>query len=325
MLKRRLCVSALSGSPNGRAYVASRAKNSATHLPRIFRIFRIFRILKLSRYSKGMQMMSEAVMSSMHILTMLFFVLLVGVIIFASMVYFLEKLSCPQLSNMSTNDIDLYHAECGDGFNGGKSPSFGLCCDQWESPLLFPSIPSGFWWSVVTMTTVGFGDMYPMTWQGRFVGIFAMLVGILLIALPTAIVGRKFQEVYEREEMLSEMREARENPNVRLSVVSMASASSQAEAPKAVDFDAGAKLRSLRLKDGQLAKQIAELANLFDETDSIYGKLKQSGLEQLQGEEQINISFGQIVTFMEEDVQNTVRNGSPNVAKDQRVALVQDL
>lgn len=265
----------------------------------IFRIFRIFRILKLSRYSKGMQMMSEAVMSSMHILTMLFFVLLVGVIIFASLVFFLEKLSCPQIADMSKSNIDLYHAECSDGFNGGKSPSFGLCCDQWESPALFPSIPSGFWWSIVTMTTVGFGDMYPMTWQGRFVGIFAMLVGILLIALPTAIVGRKFQEVYEREEMLSEMREARENSSARLSIQSM----TPNEVAKVPDFDAG-KLRSLKLKDPQLAKTVTELAGLFEETDPLYGKLRQMGVEQLKGEERIYISFGHVVKFMEADLQN---------------------
>lgn len=47
------------------------------------------------------------------------------------------------------------------------------------------------------MTTVGFGDAYPKTAGGKFVGMAAMLTGILLIALPVAIVGRKFQEVYE--------------------------------------------------------------------------------------------------------------------------------
>eukprot|EP00746_Dinoflagellata_sp_MGD_P141412 gnl/MRDRNA2_/MRDRNA2_74521_c0_seq1.p1 gnl/MRDRNA2_/MRDRNA2_74521_c0~~gnl/MRDRNA2_/MRDRNA2_74521_c0_seq1.p1 ORF type:complete len:542 (+),score=76.17 gnl/MRDRNA2_/MRDRNA2_74521_c0_seq1:104-1729(+) len=270
---------------------------------RIFRIFRIFRILKLSRYSKGMQMMSEAVMSSMHILTMLFFVLLVGVIIFASMIFFLEKLSCPQLANMTPKDIDLYHAECDDSFNGGKSPSFGLCCDEWESPEGYPSVPAGFWWSIVTMTTVGFGDMYPMTWQGRLVGIFAMLVGILLIALPTAIVGRKFQEVYEREEMLSEMREARENGQ-RASVMSVVSTiqPTQDLVAKEPDFDAGRKLRSLKLKDPQLRKTMTELASLFEETDQFYAKMRQSGVDQIRGEEQINISFGRVVQFMEDDL-----------------------
>lgn len=251
-------------------------------------------------------MMSEAVMSSMHILTMLFFVLLVGVIIFASMVFFLEKLSCPQLANMSKTDIDVYHAECGDGFNGGKSPSFGLCCDEWESPWGYPSVPAGFWWSIVTMTTVGFGDMYPMTWQGRFVGIFAMLVGILLIALPTAIVGRKFQEVYEREERLMEqereIREAKENGQ-RASVLSVVSTHQQTpDVEKEPDFDAANKLRSLKLVDPHLAKTITELATLFEETDPFYEKMRQTGVDQIQEDEKIHISFGRVVQFMEDDL-----------------------
>merc|ERR1711881_312433 len=75
--------------------------------------------------------------------------------------------------------------------------SYGLCCDEFDSPRDFRSIIDTFWWSFVTMTTVGFGDVYPRTWLGKVVGIFSMLSGILIIALPVAIVGRKFQEVYE--------------------------------------------------------------------------------------------------------------------------------
>merc|ERR1711881_696010 len=73
----------------------------------------------------------------------------------------------------------------------------GLCCDEFDSPNDFRSIIDAFWWSFVTMTTVGFGDVYPRTWLGKVVGTFSMLSGILIIALPVAIVGRKFQEIYE--------------------------------------------------------------------------------------------------------------------------------
>lgn len=265
-------------------------------------------------------MMGEAVMSSMHILLMLFFVLVIGVIIFASMVYFLEKLSCPQMATMSTNDHILYNAECADSLNGGKSPSFGLCCDEWESPWGYPSVPAGFWWSIVTMTTVGFGDMYPITWQGRFVGIFAMLVGILLIALPTAIVGRKFQEVYEREEAVEEAK-----AQGRMSVISLASI---AEAPKPVVFDAGERLRSLKLKDSRLATAIKDLAGLFEETDPFYHKLQSSCIEQHKSDERINISFGRFVQYLDDDLyirkskkigspKSNVGSGSKPVAMDQ--------
>merc|ERR1719316_2090325 len=60
----------------------------------------------------------------------------------------------------------------------------------------FPSIPGSFWWALVTMTTVGYGDRYPMSVEGKLVASVTMIFGILLIALPMAIVGNKFQEVY---------------------------------------------------------------------------------------------------------------------------------
>jgi hypothetical protein len=85
---------------------------------------------------------------------------------------------------------------------GGKTYDGTLCCDEYHNPRDFSSIAAACWWAIVTMTTVGYGDKYPKTLQGKLIGVACMLTGILLIALPTAIVGHKFQEVYHnmREE-----------------------------------------------------------------------------------------------------------------------------
>lgn len=60
----------------------------------------------------------------------------------------------------------------------------------------FQSIPATMWWCVVTMTTVGYGDIYPIQWYGRMLGMVVMLSGILVIALPITVIGSNFADVY---------------------------------------------------------------------------------------------------------------------------------
>lgn len=75
-----------------------------------------------------------------------------------------------------------------------------LCCTFYGAPVQFPSIFETFWWTMVTMTCVGYGDYVPYTWCGQVVATMCMISGILLISLPTAIVGAKFQQVYQEVE-----------------------------------------------------------------------------------------------------------------------------
>jgi voltage-gated potassium channel len=55
------------------------------------------------------------------------------------------------------------------------------------------------WWSVITMATVGYGDVYPVTALGRFFGMLTALFGIGLFALPTALIGSGFMEELQRK------------------------------------------------------------------------------------------------------------------------------
>ena len=59
----------------------------------------------------------------------------------------------------------------------------------------FSSIPIGIYWAVVTITTVGYGDVAPVTPLGRLVASLVMLLGYSIIAVPTGIVGAKFQQM----------------------------------------------------------------------------------------------------------------------------------
>jgi len=65
-------------------------------------------------------------------------------------------------------------------------------------PEVFSSIPAAMWWAIATITTVGYGDMYPITGMGRVLGSVSAIAGIAMFALPTAILGAGFVEEFER-------------------------------------------------------------------------------------------------------------------------------
>jgi hypothetical protein len=175
---------------------------------RSIRLIRLFRVFKLGKYSKGMKVMQEAIALSSQALTLLIFMLCIAVILFGAIIFFAEQYYCP-LPGQGDSSVgtysELYREVCrnggyqGTGFHfDSSSMRWELCCDEYGHPADFSHILDSSWWAIVTMTTVGYGDKYPRTFLGKLVGALCMLFGILLIALPTAIVGQKFQEVYRR-------------------------------------------------------------------------------------------------------------------------------
>lgn len=69
-----------------------------------------------------------------------------------------------------------------------------------EQPEAFSSIPTTLWWGVVTLTTVGYGDVYPVTSLGRFFGAIVAILGIRLFVLPASILASEFVEAAGVEE-----------------------------------------------------------------------------------------------------------------------------
>lgn len=233
---------------------------------RAFRLSRLLRIFKLARYSSGMRLMAEALTNSFRALSVLLFFLCIGIVLFSSSLYNVERISCPSRKELAKTpgETEKYIQEClksGDGW----SQNYGLCCDEHDSPNDFPSIMEAFWWSIVTMTTVGFGDVYPRTVGGRIVGIFTMLAGLLLISLPVAIVGRKFQEVYE-DHFNSDAQAASENRHHHVAKETMSDDGSQMK-------EMARKVRKMKVttRDGKVNfdTQIQELADLFDTAETM--------------------------------------------------------
>ncbi|XP_056150996.1 potassium voltage-gated channel subfamily F member 1-like [Lampris incognitus] len=127
------------------------------------RIMRIARIFKLARHSSGLQTLTSALKSSFKELGLLLMYMGVGVFLFSALGYTMEQ-----------NHPDT----------------------------LFTSIPQSFWWAVITMTTVGYGDIYPKTTLGRCNAAVSFLCGVIAIALPIHPIINNFVIFYNKQQVL---------------------------------------------------------------------------------------------------------------------------
>jgi len=126
---------------------------------RILRLFRFVRILKIGRYSDALTMFGRAIRSKKEELILSVVIVLLLLIISSSLMYFVENPAQPDA---------------------------------------FSSIPESMWWGIATLTTVGYGDVYPVTTAGKILGGIIALLGIAMFALPTGILSSAFTEQIHR-------------------------------------------------------------------------------------------------------------------------------
>jgi len=164
-------------------YIQLIADSSAIKLTwvRVIRLARIFRIFKLGKYAEGFKVILKALIRSREALFMLVFFLILAIIFFSSLIFYAE-----QSDNATFNQkMGLWYYE-----DGTVSP--------------FTSIFHSAWWCIVTVTTVGYGDMYPITGAGKVVAAFTMICGILVLAFPMTILGASIGEVYSEQQKIKQ-------------------------------------------------------------------------------------------------------------------------
>jgi voltage-gated potassium channel len=122
---------------------------------RSMRLFRLVRLFKLGRYSSALQTLGRVLSAKKEELLVTLFSSSIVLVIVSSLMYLLERETQPEV---------------------------------------FSSIPAAMWWGVETLTTVGYGDMYPMTGLGKVLGGAIAILGIGMFAMPAGIIAAGFAE-----------------------------------------------------------------------------------------------------------------------------------
>ena len=130
---------------------------------RLLRVFRLFRLLMLVRYSPALQTLGRVVTDEYRALLGALLVILILLLFASSGMYLIER-----------------HMQ----------------------PDKFGSIPQAAWWALATLTTVGYGDVVPVTPLGKMLGGVVMLLGVGMIALPVAIIATGFSQESTRHQFV---------------------------------------------------------------------------------------------------------------------------
>jgi voltage-gated potassium channel len=137
---------------------------------RVLRLFRLLRVFKLNRYSDSLNLIGRVIKKEKSKLLMTGFVIVVLIILASSIMYFFENTVQPEN---------------------------------------FPNIIATLWWAISTLTTVGYGDVYPITYMGKFLSSIFALLGVGLVALPSGIICTgMINEMNEEERKTEKQKEA---------------------------------------------------------------------------------------------------------------------
>lgn len=133
---------------------------SGSRALRIIRLFRIFRLLKLARYNKAISRFHQAFISVKEELVLFFLASFFLIYLVSVGIYYFENEAQPQA---------------------------------------FQSIIHSFWWSVVTLTTVGYGDVYPVTIGGKIFTFLVLMIGVGIITIPAGLIATAMMKTREAE------------------------------------------------------------------------------------------------------------------------------
>ena len=163
------------------------AGGSAFGFVRAIRLVRVFRVFKQGKLALGFKMMAGAIANSMETMSVLMIVMGVVVTLFSSIMHLIEAPGSALATDELIDAAGMGPCLLADG---------NRTADCMQS-ICFGTIPSTFWWAFTTMTTVGYGDCYPVTWAGKMVSVLTFIVGIGVLGLIVTVLGNNFSAQVE--------------------------------------------------------------------------------------------------------------------------------
>ena len=184
---------------------------SSLQILRTIRLVRVLRLLKLGVKFGRLSIIAASIKECADMLLVSLALASVSAIIFSTLMFYAEHGEYISSQGFYARSTDI---ECDDSIVNETSiyrsdGSLISGCTYLESP--FKSIPASFWWCVVTLMTVGYGDNVPTTAAGKAVACFTMVSSVLLLSLPISVIGTEFTRrwldykvdvEYEREKKL---------------------------------------------------------------------------------------------------------------------------
>ena len=145
---------------------------------RMLRLLRFFRVFKITRYNDSMKLVADVIKDKRSEIGVIMGLIIIIMIISSFIMFYAEHESQPEQ---------------------------------------FPNVLGCLWWAIVTMTTIGYGDVYPVTTMGKLIGSIMAILGIGLVAMPTGIISAGFLEkINEKQEKEKKQEKNKEQQQIEV-------------------------------------------------------------------------------------------------------------
>ena len=232
---------------------------------RLFRVARIFRLFRINAYYDSLNVITEVIVGKKQQLLSSVFIILVLMLGSSLCMYSLEHDAQPEV---------------------------------------FKNAFSGVWWSVSTLLTIGYGDIYPITPAGKAMGIFITFLGVGMVAIPTGIISAGFVEQYTRLKRLGDYAEEEELHFIKTELhrgdLWVGKTVRELHLPQALFYEELSRQAGVEIADDeallQMLQELAQTKKLYDKVQTALEQVKATGYGiVMPGAEELKLEKPEIV------------------------------